>query len=193
MNTSIKPVEDNYDKYYTYTVLIDQLNKSLEAGFYFESLFLEYALMEDRLRSILCHSNIAKTKKSENPDIPETREEVIKIYNLIHNTTKERKDFRLNEIRTKIEIIEALIKWTNQNIESENQVQEDLKNKFRDLEIYLDFIENLKKWCTYRNHLIHAIFDKNMDSVNEELEKRVYEGKNIANELSGLAQKIKNR
>ena len=32
-----------------------------------------------------------------------------------------------------------------------------------------------------------------MDSVNEELEKRVYEGKNIANELSGLAQKIKNR
>lgn len=193
MNITIKPVIDNKDKQYTYAILIDKLNKSLDAGFYFESLFLEYAMMEDRLRSILCHGNIAKSKKSENPDVPETRDEIIKIYNLIFDTNKERKDFRLNEIKQKIEIVEALIRWSNKDIESENQIQEDLKMKFVDLELYLPFFEDVKKWCTYRNHLIHAIFDKNMDSVNEELVSRVHDGKEYAIELSNLAGKIKNR
>jgi hypothetical protein len=132
-------------------------------------MFLEYAMMEDRLRSILCHSNLTKTKKSEYLDIPETKQEVINIYNNIYNTDKEIKKLKLNEIRTKIEIIEALIKWTSMNIDSENQIQEDLKNKFSDLEVYIEFFKSLKEWCTYRNHLIHAIFDKNIDSVNEEL------------------------
>jgi hypothetical protein len=173
--------------------MIEQLNKSIEAGFYFESMFLEYAMMEDRLRSILCHSNLTKTKKSEYLDIPETKQEVINIYNNIYNTDKEIKKLKLNEIRTKIEIIEALIKWTSMNIDSENQIQEDLKNKFSDLEVYIEFFKSLKEWCTYRNHLIHAIFDKNMDSVNEELLSKVHEGKKMAIELKSLTQKIKNR
>ena len=45
------------EKNFNYRMFMKRLSDSLELGFYIEAITLEYAIMEDRLKSILKHSN----------------------------------------------------------------------------------------------------------------------------------------
>ena len=44
---------DNMQKYKNYKELHERLKKALKEEFYFEAVFIEYAIMEDRLESVL--------------------------------------------------------------------------------------------------------------------------------------------
>lgn len=50
------PVTDNMQKYENYRVQISRLKKALKEHFYLEAIFIEYAIMEDRLEAILRHA-----------------------------------------------------------------------------------------------------------------------------------------
>lgn len=52
MNTAI----DNQQKYENYKEQFQRLNKALANGFSLEAMFIEYAIMEDRTESVLCHA-----------------------------------------------------------------------------------------------------------------------------------------
>ena len=49
-------IADNQQKYENYREQICRLNKALKDHFYLEAIFIEYAILEDRLEAILCHS-----------------------------------------------------------------------------------------------------------------------------------------
>lgn len=53
---------DNYQKYKTYRELKVRLKKALQSGFWFEATIIEYAIMEDRTRSILSHVGLHPSK-----------------------------------------------------------------------------------------------------------------------------------
>ena len=53
MNTPI----DNMQKYANYKEQFGRLKKALNYKFYLEAIFIEYAIIEDRLESVLRHSN----------------------------------------------------------------------------------------------------------------------------------------
>ena len=46
----------NMQKYFNYQEQMVRLKKALAAQFYLEAIFIEYAVMEDRLASVLIHS-----------------------------------------------------------------------------------------------------------------------------------------
>ena len=50
-------VTDNIQKYNNYKEQMTRLKKALSNGFYLEAIFIEYAIMEDRLESALRHGN----------------------------------------------------------------------------------------------------------------------------------------
>lgn len=52
MNTQI----DNMQKYENYKEQFGRLKKALNNSFYLEAIFIEYAIVEDRLESVLRHS-----------------------------------------------------------------------------------------------------------------------------------------
>ncbi len=52
----MEPVQDNMQKYENYREQMGRLKKALSSGFYLEAVFIEYAILEDRLESILRHS-----------------------------------------------------------------------------------------------------------------------------------------
>ena len=114
--------------------------------------------------------------------------------NIFFQETTHNKDthvFDFKSIAEKREMVEAIIKWS-QKVDTQNQIEEDLKMQFQDTEKYLEVLEAMKEWCSYRNKLIHAIFDKNIDSINLEIKDKVVQGFTIAKEISNLANKIKN-
>ena len=61
MNT--KDLSENMQKYYIYKEQMERLTKALNAHFYLEAVFIEYAIMEDRLQSFLMAAGVYNEKK----------------------------------------------------------------------------------------------------------------------------------
>ena len=55
---------NNQIKYDTYAKLSVDLRKALHSGFYFQAVFIEYAMFEDRLTSLLKHAGIPYKQKN---------------------------------------------------------------------------------------------------------------------------------
>ena len=58
-------IADNMQKYANYKEQMGRLKKALANGFYLEAIFIEYAIMEDRLESVLRHSGKWNPKPDE--------------------------------------------------------------------------------------------------------------------------------
>jgi hypothetical protein len=54
----------NTQKYETYKSIHESLSKALKYGFYYEAIFLEYAVVEDRLASVLKYAGIPYIDKN---------------------------------------------------------------------------------------------------------------------------------
>ena len=60
----ISPVETMQEKYETYRAEMARLKGALQQGFYFEAMLIEYALLEDRLRSFVYHAGLLQNRKA---------------------------------------------------------------------------------------------------------------------------------
>ena len=61
----VEPISDNMQKYANYKEQMGRLKKALTQGFYLEAVFIEYAIMEDRLESALRHGGKWNPKPNE--------------------------------------------------------------------------------------------------------------------------------
>ena len=55
----------NAQKYENYRAQLGRLTHAISAHFYLEALFIEYAVMEDRLESILTHAGVFRLDKHD--------------------------------------------------------------------------------------------------------------------------------
>ena len=60
----VTPVSNNLEKYYTYREYISKYNRAMRGEFYFEALLIDYAMLEDRLRSMLYYMGALQTRDS---------------------------------------------------------------------------------------------------------------------------------
>ena len=65
MKPQIKPISTNTEKQNTYRVMKGRLSVAIREKFYFEAMLIEYALMEDRLRSFLLYMGVMETELQE--------------------------------------------------------------------------------------------------------------------------------
>lgn len=61
-------VIDNMDKCYTYAQHKGRYSQAMKYEFYFEALMIDYALMEDSLKSFLYHAGIFASRTSHKID-----------------------------------------------------------------------------------------------------------------------------
>ena len=50
--------EKNMEKYEAYRSMMINLSKAMKSGFYYEAIFIEYAIMEDRCTSVLKYAGV---------------------------------------------------------------------------------------------------------------------------------------
>ena len=97
---------DNYQKRDQYAILMSKLKKATYNEFYYEAIFIEYAIIEDRTDSLLRHANIANvTNKGYSLKLNEKL-----------NKIKSRKEFEDKYIRKHIskEFIEDINSWKSE-------------------------------------------------------------------------------
>ena len=59
--------QKNMAKYEIYKTMYENLTKAMKHGFYYEAIFIEYAILEDRTTSILSHAGQSTTDRSGHP------------------------------------------------------------------------------------------------------------------------------
>jgi hypothetical protein len=146
-------IEKNYEKQATYAQRMAQLKKAVVNGFYFEAIFLEYAVLEDRTESVLVHEGSVKlTNRRGNP---------LSLYDKI-KLLRDNKAFSDKYVRTRIteELLESIDKW---RVRRNDLVNELMKNTIP--------YEELKEVAMDGMSLIKT-FDSKAKSVNLYFDKR---------------------
>ena len=100
----MEPVNDNMQKYYNYREQMGRLKKALNQKFYLEAIFIEYAIMEDRLESILRHAGKWDSKTDDRISISK---KITKVNNLIKSKNSIAKKY-LNT-----ELTDGIRSWKN--------------------------------------------------------------------------------
>lgn len=94
--------EKNMEKYEIYKQLSSDLTKAMKQGFYYEAIFIEYAILEDRLASVLKYAGVLTMEKSGNQNIA-------KKINDIRNS----KEFSSKFVRERLsfELLDSITVW----------------------------------------------------------------------------------
>ncbi|MDO4869475.1 MAG: hypothetical protein Q4A65_04210 [Bacillota bacterium] len=190
----IKPVSSNYDKQRTYAENMKKYNKAIQYGFYFEALIIDYAMIEDRLRSFIYHIGGLKTRNDYKISKGAVRNDLKTIVQGYKNND-ENDSLGITNISGKMKIVRATLRWASE-IEQvpDNQYLKALKSQYEgqlDIGGLLDTLDEIANWCKYRNEVIHALMNKSMVSVNEQLEENAIKGMELARYLDSQVRSLK--
>ncbi|MBE6751637.1 MAG: hypothetical protein E7556_03825 [Ruminococcaceae bacterium] len=191
----ICPVIDNMDKRYTYAQHKGRYSQAMKYEFYFEALMIDYALMEDRLKSFLYHAGVLNSRTSHKIDCSKPNKALLKqIYCKYRNKT----DVNLPKIQNisgKIDIIRAVLEWVSNTEQNPNDSRylRTLKNQCESVDIgdMLNTLKMIEDWCKYRNEVVHALMNKNIDSLRSVLCDKAIEGMELANRLDTYVRDMK--
>lgn len=194
MSSLISPVENNYDKNKTYRSNINRFNRAMKEGFYFEAILIDYAMMEDRLKSFLYHIGLFKTQKSHKADVDIVKDSIRPILRK-YKEKDENDHFSVMSISGKLKIARCILQWSEEEL-SEDQdpylfALRSQIDKNLDVDSFLQTLKDVRKWCDYRNEIIHALMNKNLSSVHKDIEVQAYEGMRLCRELDNQVDKIK--
>ena len=187
----IKQAKNNIDRQKTYNQQLGRYTKAMRYGFYFEAMLIAYSMLEDRLKSFLYYCgffdnrNTLKISKKIKADI--------KVLLFDENPAKWPS---LNNISTKIAYINALLIWAN-TVQGEtiqdNAIYCNLKSTLESVDIgaMLVSMDSLTEWIKYRNEIMHASMNKNVDSLYENLNVKVADGMEIARFIDSQVKLLK--
>ena len=184
MKPQIKPISTNIEKQNTYRVMKGRLSVAIREKFYFEAMLIEYALMEDRLRSFLLYMGVMENRTSTEI-YKGVSDDILAIVNN-KKYSKEKASLKISNISNKIEIIRCTAKWSAYAVHTDDTPYLAALNKNYqniDIQALLDLLAELEGWKKYRNEVIHGLMNKNLDSLDENLKNKVLGGKSIAEQL----------
>lgn len=188
----ITPVADTVDKQRTYREQMGKYSQAMRYGFYLQAVMIDYAMMEDRLRSMLYHMGFLSNRIA--PNIwKKTRpylEQMVETY------TPDGKPVKLGikNISGKIELVRCVMLWArDEGAANDDKFLATLKRQCKRTNIgaVLSTLESITAWCGYRNEVVHALMNKNLDSLDAELQQRAEEGMDLARALDGEIKKLK--
>lgn len=194
MNKLISPVSDNQDKRNTYQINVRRYNKAVKEGFYFEALLIDYAMMEDRLRSFLYHMGLLNTRDSHKADVKKVKKSLKSIIQK-YKRSGESDNFSIISISGKMKIIRCTLLWAEEELgDCDDKYLLSLRSqidKYIDAERLMKALNDIEKWCEYRNEIIHALMNKNIDSMNQDLAFQTEEGMRLCREIDSQVDRLK--
>ena len=109
--------------------------------------------------------------------------EIVSVYKL----EGENDQLGIKNISGKIKIISAVLSWaenTEGGYENDKHLI-SLKKQIESIDMceLIYAINATKDWLAYRNEVVHALMNKNLESLDEELKEKAEEGMRLANLL----------
>lgn len=189
----IAPVTDNLAKYYTYREFISRYNRAMKESFYFEALLIDYAMLQDRLRSFLFHMGALKTRKSTKVDFAKAKNTLQSIV-AEYKQKGDSQSVGITSITGKMRIIRCVAQWTatTETVPITDSYAVIMKRQMEGLDIalLLSCLDDISAWCKYRNEIIHCLLNKSVDSVDARIAEQAENGFRIARTLDTLVRQL---
>ena len=181
----------------------NRFKDALKAGCYLECIFIDYAMMEDRLLSILHHLNIADRERGDGrgwAKSPAAKRAGYKSALKSLPTIQANGSLpKIDNISTKIEVLRALA-TLGEPAECCNDFERWLRTDVRGRLVGYgvpDLCNQVTGWIRQRNDLVHALFGARARDYNAEaLEELAREGMDLAcklDDVSGAMQRLMQR
>ncbi len=190
----INPVTDNMDKQRTYRKLMGRHSKAMRHEFYIEALMIDYALLEDRLRSFLYHIGVFNDRKAykatgkNNITIP------LKSVMEKYITDNENTSLNVGTISGKMKIIRCTLQWyENLDCEPTDKYLKAIKKKYDGIDVagLLDTLEKIDEWKDYRNEVMHAALNKNIEDLYQDIAVRAEDGMTFGRFVGSQVEELK--
>ena len=189
----IKPVKNSEDKKRSYAENMRRYKKAMAGEFYYEAMLIDYAMLEDRMRSFLYHIGLFQTRdsyKADNGILTKKLRMIVDEY----KEPKESKSLTVNSISGKMKIIRCTLCWASQTEGTDDPVLKTLKYQYEgtlDIGAFLELLNEISAWCLYRNEVIHSLMNKNLDSLHQQLPERAEYGMKLARMMDEQVKRIK--
>lgn len=203
----ISPVETMQEKYETYRAEMARLKGALQQGFYFEDMLIEYALLEDRLRSFVYHAGLLQNRKASHllPGKNAVRKDFNRIAQRVKTwkledgketgNTSNFERLSVNKISDKIFIVRTIVLWSSEleSLPDESRYLQALRGQCESLDAaaLLETLDGIDTWRMYRNEVIHSLMNKRMESVQQKLSEQVEQGVQLARQLDAQVTILK--
>ncbi|GEM_PF-4718219 len=174
----IRAVENNKQKQANYQKLMTGYRTAIDKGFYAEAELIVYAFIEDRLRSLLFYVGATNTWNSQS-----LSDDVTAIVGQVSS---------LNNMETKIDVLRKLIKATRiQTVASPFATASANKFTKEQKTLLLATFKKIDKWRSFRNEIVHAIFNKDLDELTAKFRGHVEEGYALGRTLDSVMKRKK--
>lgn len=203
----ISPVETMQEKYETYRAEMARLKGALQQGLYFEAMLIEYALLEDRLRSFVYHAGLLQNRKASHllPGKNAVRKDFNRIAQRVKTwkledgketgNTSNFERLSVNKISDKIFIVRTIVLWSSEleSLPDESRYLQALRGQCESLDAaaLLETLDAIDTWRMYRNEVIHSLMNKRMESVQQKLSEQVEQGVQLARQLDAQVTILK--
>ena len=191
MAQNFRSIENNQEKYQVYKIQIERFKKAKEQGFYFEGIFILYAMLEDRLSAFLYHAgalNNQRQKLTTNKEVKPHLEAILE--SLGH------RKYRISNVSNKILILKQILLYlqTHTNIDGSGHYPTVLYSQFlklKRIDEIVPLLDLIREWCTSRNELVHALLIKNPDQQEEKLVMLNEDGYQYCRQLDNFIKTFK--
>ena len=182
-------VAGNGDKQRTYRENIRRFNTAMQQEFYFEALLIDYAILEDRLSSLLYHIG-ALDGRTDRKICKKVKNQ---LRTLVGRYEKGEIKLTVTTISGKERILRAVSRWAQ---ETAGACETDkylavLKEQFLAAEAFDSVLDDVDGWRSYRNEIIHGLMNKNVDALRDDLPRRCLQGMQLARALDSRIRMIK--
>jgi hypothetical protein len=182
-------VSGNTEKQLTYRENIRRFNTAMQQEFFFEALLIDYAILEDRLMSVLYHMG-AVDGRTDRKICKKVKNH---LRSLVGRYEKGEIKLTVTTISGKERIIRAVSRWAQETAgeEETDKYLSVLKERFLEAEAFASVLDDVDDWRDYRNEIIHGLMNKDMESLKTDLPRRCLEGMQLARALDSRVKIIK--
>ena len=156
---------------------MSKYKKAVKSECYFEAMLITYAFLEDRLRSYLYYIGVFRTKDSKKFDNQKVKPYIKAMVEQYSENTK----LSVLSISAKMNIVRSVQLWYKEGCRNDDnslylsELAECI-DVCGDADEMLDTLNRISEWCEYRNEVVHAVLNKNLNSLYSELSDRVEDG-----------------
>ena len=190
----IKQVASTTEKGQTYAESMRRHARAVKEGFYFEALLIEYAMIEDRLRSFLFHAGML-LGRGDTKGFGRTKKQILM---MLKQLDEKKNSTSVTSISAKEDAIRAMLGWYAplDSAPGDNGYLNALWNQIDsrlDVEEVYGTLTALDEWREYRNEVIHALMNKSADAIEADMPSRCDQGMALARALDKYVRQIKYR
>lgn len=187
----IKPVSGNQEKQVTYAKNMARYNRAMAQEFYFEAIVIDYAMIEDRLRSMIYHMGLL-TDRRQTKLWKKIKE---KLYRMAAFNETKKPSYSATTLMGKLSAVREAVLWATKVTDGYegDRYLAALKSQIEslDADALLQTLDDVERWKNYRNEIMHSLLNKNMFSVEEKIAETAVRGMELARELDAHERMLK--